>query len=83
LRPLNGAATAKTRNPLAGDFAVALAKANLHDNRASRLFRQQKPRLRIETLLQDPYNKLLCPIPKTYFVIAIFKAAERARCRTL
>jgi hypothetical protein len=39
-------------------------------------------RPRIGTPLQDPYNKPLRPIPKTYFAIAIFEAAARALCRT-
>jgi hypothetical protein len=43
---------------------------------------RQKPRFRIETPLQDPYNKPHRPIPKTYFVMAIFEAAARALCRT-
>ena len=39
-------------------------------------------RLTDRDTLQDPYNKPLRPIPKTYFVIAIFEAAARALCRT-
>jgi hypothetical protein len=51
--------------------------------RRAGLCRRQKPRFRIGTPLQDPYNKPLRSIPKTYFVIAIFGAAQAGRNRRL